>query len=171
VAEAETAAAALPLWLASIPDPFTSAEGQAAAEAALSDADTVIANIKGKFQGTLPPGWPRTPALEKAIDDVEVTRDAMKAIASKDVALTWPKNSGKVGPTLVRVGAALYTQLANLEGKAATSESLPEFLHKLAPKLPDVPNPLAGLTTLLLLGGALFAYREFRSVRRLIEGT
>jgi hypothetical protein len=168
-AKVERAADALPLWLASIPDPFTPTEGEAAARAALDDAAAVVLNVKGKFQGTLPPPpWPRSPALDKAIDDVEVTRDAMQALAdhSKGIALSWPKTSGKVGPTLVRVGSALYAQLADLEGKAKGADTVAELL-KLVPSptsfLKDVP-------ALLLLGVGLLALVGGAKISRTVKG-
>lgn len=160
---------ALPLWLASIPDPVTPAAGLAAAQAALDDADAVKANVLDKLGGTLPPPstlWP--PALEKAIDDVKVARDGFALLAAKqgDVALNWPKTTGKYGPMLVRVGTALYQQLAALEGKAATSDTLPDLVAKLK----DIPSPLAGLGTLALFGLAYLAWREWPRARRLLKG-
>ena len=81
---ASDARGALPLWLASIPDTFTPAQGRDAAQAALDDADAVIGNVKLRFEGTLPPPpWPKGPQLTKAIGDVEIARDAMAALADK----------------------------------------------------------------------------------------
>lgn len=163
---------ALPLWLASVPDPVTPTEGRDAAQRALDDAAAVLNNIRDRFAGTLPPPpWPESPAVEAARRDVEIARDGFATLADHSAGLTtplaWPKGTGKYGPMLVRVGTALYTRLAELEEHAATSESLPEFLAK----LPTLPAPFAGLSALVVLGLGYLAYREIRGVRRLIEGS
>lgn len=160
--------AALPLWLASVPDPFTPAQGRDAAQAALDDASAVISNVKAKFQGTLPPPpWPKSAALSKAIDDVEVARDAMAAFAdhSKGIDLKW-KKTDKGGATLVRVGTALYGELGKLEDAAKNSDSV-ESLLKL---IPSPSSMLKGLPTLLIVVFALWALSEGRKLHRLIEG-
>ena len=169
--QASDARGALPLWLASIGDPFTAAEARDAAQAALDDADAVLRNVKLKFQGTLPPPpWPKTAALAKAIDEVEITRDAMAAFAEKAQAgaidLHWPKTTGKVGPTLVRVGTALYTELATLEKAAANSDTV-AMLTKL---LPSPSALLGGLPALFLIGLLIWLWSTGAKVERLIEG-
>jgi hypothetical protein len=165
----QSAREALPLWLASIPDPVTPVAGRDAAQAALDDADAVIANVQAKLGSTLPPMSALAPDVEKAIDDVKVARDGFDALADRagPIKLTWPKTSGKYGPILVRVGTTLYQRLAELEGHAATSDSLPDLAKKLA----AAAAPLKALSTLALLGLAYLAWREWRSVERLIEGT
>lgn len=169
MAPVEHASDALPLWLASIPDPVTPAAGFDAAHAALSDAGAVIDNVRALFHGTLPPSpWPVSPELQKAIDDMQVEADGFETLRDRsgDVKLSWPKTTGKYGPTLVRVGTALYTQLAALEGKAKTADS-PAALLKLLPSpsalLQDVPG-------LLLLGVGVFALIEARKLGRFVKG-
>lgn len=168
--QVNSARAALPLWVASIPDPITPDAGRLASQQALDDAAAVLHNIKGRFEGTIPPSpWPATPDVEKAIADMTIERDGFATLAdhSDGINLTWPKGTGKYGPTLVRVGSTLYTRLAELEEKAAKSESLPDFLGKLK----ELGRPIEAATVVAGLALAYLAYREFRSVRRLLEGT
>lgn len=129
LADQLTASAAA--WAASVPDALDPVTGQAAAQRALDDSSDVLRTLVGMMAGTVPPApWPAPPALQAARKRVRTLRDGFAVFERKVPGARWPRDSGKLGPVLLREGRALYRELrAFLEyaGNLPTYRNLPGF--------------------------------------------
>src|SRR5258708_19024341 len=125
------------VWIASIPNVFTPADGMAAADKVIAEAFDEIRAVKLSFGGTLPPPpWPAPPELVQAIDRVTGFRDGFEVFSRKAVHARWPKQTGKVGPAFIRAGEQLYYELGRFEARAAKVKS-GDTMGQILRALPD----------------------------------
>lgn len=141
-------------WAAAIPATFTPAQGVAAAAAAYNDARAVIRSIASSFHGTIPlPPWPAPPELQAAMKRIRTIHDGLQVFAERTPTQTWPRDSGKVGPALVREGRAVYAEADKLTREAAARPRLDDML-KLVPDPRNLGWVLLALAALWLLSDA-----------------
>lgn len=136
-------------WAAAIPASFGPADGRAAAAMAYNDARKVIREMAAAFTGTVPPPpWPASPDLQAAMKRMKVLADGFEVFARKTPAQRWPRDTGKVGPTLLREGRAVYTEADKLKRTVA---ALPKLDKRLLPDPRDWPLLALAVVAFVLL--------------------
>lgn len=122
-------------WVAAIPTSFGPAAGQKAAAAVYDDARAAVRRIADTYHGTVPPPpWPATPALLAAMKRIRTMRDGFAALQRQGAsAQRWARDSGKVGPALVREGRAVYDELGRFVEKEASRPRLADIIPDWSP--------------------------------------
>jgi hypothetical protein len=139
-------------WAAAIPLSFGPADGRAAAALAYNDARKVIRDSAALFTGTNPPPpWPAPPELQAAMKRVKVLADGFEVFVKQTPAQRWPRDTGKVGPALLREGRALYAAADKLKRTVAALPRLDKSL---------LPDPQGWIWIALAAAALVFVLRD-----------